>query len=90
MPFVLCVARTVNGAERTFRWRGQTDDIRADVEAMIADFTAGRMRMENTLTLSADSSLPSGVSFGERPEEPDWARSWRWADIKDIWIEEGR
>lgn len=88
MPFTLAVARTVNGTERTFRWHGQPDAFRTGVEELIGDFNAGRKPMEGTLTLSVDPNFPAGVGVGSGPDNPEWSRSWRWADIKNIWIED--
>lgn len=78
MPFTLHVKRTVNGRERTLTWPGWLDSARPELERTIDDFRTGRTHMEGTLTLTS----------GSNPQTPDWARSWRWADIKNIWIEE--
>jgi hypothetical protein len=79
MPFTLCVNRTVNGKERTFRLPDQADTERQNLQEVIEAFRAGRWPMEGHLTLW-------GGEGG--PEDPDWTKSWRWADVKDLWIEE--
>lgn len=77
MAFTLKVIRTINGTPKTLTWHGWPEDIRAELEQTVRDFRAGVIPMESTLTLHAG---PPGVV--------QWSRSWRWADIKDIWIEE--
>jgi len=77
MAFHLKVTRTVNGVPRTMGVQ-LSDEERTFVEQNIADFQAGRLPMERTLTLSA----------GRSPEDPEWARSCRWIDVKKMWIEE--
>jgi hypothetical protein len=77
MPYILNVERTVNGKPRTLRWAGWPDDSRQDMEQTIADFRAGVAPMEGTLTLIAGP-----------PEAVAWFKRWRWADIKNIWIED--
>lgn len=77
MPFTLAVTRTVNGSEKTLRWPDRPEATRAELEQVIADFHGGRWPTEGTLTLSAGDA-----------DAPSWMRSWRWADVKDMWIEE--
>lgn len=77
MTYVLNIERTVNGKPKTSRWAGWPDDTRNAMEQTIAAFRAGITPMEGTLTLHAGP--PGNVA---------WSKQWRWADIKDIWIEE--
>lgn len=78
MPFTLCVKRTVNGEARILRLRGCEEHDRPYTDDVIAAFAAGRLPLEATWTIS---------SGGDGPDDPAWIRSWRWADIKAIWIE---
>jgi len=79
MPFTLCVTRTVNGRERTLRWNLPDPD-RSQMAEVVDAFTAGRLPMEGTFTISGG---------GAGRENPAWSRSWRWCDIKAMSIEEG-
>lgn len=67
MPFDLYVVRGLGGV---IRWRNLADAERPNVEQVIANYEAGLMPMEGTLTVG-----------------PRAARSYRWADIRDIWVE---
>lgn len=81
MPFTFKVERTVNGKPGTVSFRNVPDDERAWHEDLIGKFRSGQLHSEHVFTVTAG---------GAGPENPEWTRSWRWADIKDIWIEDAR
>jgi hypothetical protein len=74
MAFTVWVEHTRDGRLGRSRLGGVPDHTRAYVEEVIQDFHAGRKPMEATLNFNGSDGERDGL---------------RWADIKNIWTEEG-
>ncbi len=74
MSFILCIDATADGDPVSFRLGGIAESERQNVVADIAAFERGDLPMEGVLTLTGQKG----------------SRSWRWADIKHMWIEAAR
>jgi hypothetical protein len=79
MPFNFCVTPTVNGAPETITFRDVPDGERSWHEDLIGRFYNGQLPADGVFAVAAG---------GSGPDSPGWERSWRWADIRDMWIEE--
>lgn len=83
MSFTLVLKTSVNGkpAEAFFKCPAE---LRSKADEVVEMFHSGKLPMESTITLGSTPACSINIDGRAMSEI-----SWRWADVKDIWVEEG-